>query len=389
MYDARPAAEFDSVITARLAGDKSNFSWTPASDDPVRSGADSEQIRWIAVISESAFTVGDHGVHTAFVEQVRGLEARGMRVRINNPGSCRGAALTIVHTPGPFARLCLSLAGTRGVAVAHVTPDTLVGSLVFERRWRPLSRRYLSRFYRSAPRVIAVSPLVRAELAALGISACAIHDIPNGIDVDRIRKARSRARVSAIRLAQSGRPLVLGVGQVQPRKGIERFMSVARHLTSYNFVWIGGRPFGPLTERGVARSQIPANVRFVGRVSDDELLAHYHAADVFLFPSKQENFGQVVVEAAAAGVPLVLSDLAVFRTNFADGAELARTPRDYVNAVASIIENDELRTSRRRAALELADRFDIRHSIDALLELTRNPAPASPALTVPEPRRAP
>ena len=309
-------------------------------------------------------------------------------MRVNDPRSCRGAALTIAHTPGPFARLCLGLAGSRGLAVAHVTPDTLADSLVLERRWRPFSRWYLGRFYRSAARVIAVSPTVRDELIGLGVRPGAIHEIPNGIDVDRIRQAGSSARISAIRDAQDGKPLVIGVGQVQPRKGIERFVAVARDLPSYNFVWIGGRPFGPLTDGGVAMSHVPANLRFTGRVSDSELHAYYHAADVFLFPSRQENFGQVVVEAAAAGLPLVLSDLPVFNANFSAGAVFARSASQYRQAVVSIIENEDFGLARSAAALEIADRFHIRHSVDALLQLARHPTPVSPPFPSPEPRRA-
>ena len=392
MYDARAAEEFGSVIAEQphgrtVAAPGPNFCRARASDNPVGTRTDSQNPAWIAVISESAFTVGDHGVHTAFVEQVRGLQARGVRVRVNDPRSCRGAALTITHTPGPFARLCLGLAGSRGLAVAHVTPDTLADSLVLERRWRPFSRWYLGRFYRSAARVIAVSPTVRDELIGLGVRPGAIHLIPNGIDVDRIRQAGSSTRVAAMRQAQDGRPLVIGVGQVQPRKGIERFVAVARDMPSCDFVWIGGRPFGPLTAGVVAMSQVPANLRFAGRVSDAELHAYYHAASVFLFPSKQENFGQVVVEAAAAGLPLVLSDLPVFRQNFSEGAVFARTRRQYREAVVSIIEDEELRKSRRTAALELADSFHIRHSVDAFLQLARQPAPVSPPFPSPEPRR--
>lgn len=354
----------------------------------MRTQAASADTAWVTVISESAFTVGDHGVHTAFVEQVRGLEARGIRVRVNDPRSCRGAALTIAHTPGPFARLCLGLAGGGGVAVAHVTPDTLADSIMFERRWRPLSRSYLGRFYRSAKRVIAVSGTVQEELVGLGVSPRAIHEIPNGIDVDRIGQAGSSPRISAIRSAQNGRPLVIGVGQVQPRKGIEQFAAVARELPSYNFVWIGGRPFGPITDGGVAMSRVPANVLFAGRVSEAELHAYYHAADVFLFPSRQENFGQVVVEAAAAGLPLVLSDLPVFRATFSDGAVLARSTSRYRDAVVSIIEGADFSRSCSAAALELADRFDIRHSIDSVLEMARTTELVLPTFLAPEPRRA-
>ncbi len=114
------------------------------------------------------------------------------------------------------------------------------------------------------------------------------------------------------------------------------------------------------------------------------MIAHYQAADVFLFPSHQENFGQVVVEAAAAGPrpvgvellvdgepayrvrkPLVLSELPVFREHFAEGAILA--------------------PSRGDAARTIARRFSAASSAEVLFAL----APRTRTSTPTQRRRAP
>jgi len=324
----------------------------------------------VSVVSESAFTVGDHGVHTAFVEQVRALRELGVDARVNRP-SRRYAV--VAHTPGPFAAACLKNAGERAVAVAHVTPDTLRDSLRFEPRWRRLAREYLARFYALASMVVAVSTSVRDELEGLGVDPGAIWSIPNGIGGERFRAPASAASRRAVQEGgRSGRPLVIGVGQVQPRKGIGAFAATAAALPDYDFAWVGGRPFGALTEAGdqleAALRNPPANLRFVGRVSDDEVVAYYQAADAFLFPSRQENFGQVVIEAAAAGLPLVLSQLEVFSENFGDGAILA-SDRDLASAIRRLVEDREHRSERIAAAGTLAARFTARHSAAALVEL--------------------
>lgn len=340
----------------------------------------------MSVVSESAFTVRDHGVHTAFVEQVRALRELGVDVRVNRPHP--GHAL-VAHTPGPFAAACLKAAGDRAVAVAHVTPDTLRDSLRFEPRWRPLARGYLARFYGLAARVVAVSAGVREELVSLGVNSEHIHSIPNGIGPERFRAPASAASARAAQDGgRFGRPLVIGVGQLQPRKGIEAFIATAAALPRYDFAWVGGRPFRSLTEAGpsleAALAHPPANLRFTGRVSDDEVVAYYQAADVFLFPSRQENFGQVVIEAAAAGLPLVLSKLAVFAENFDDGAILA-SDGELAPAVRRLIEDPEHRRERIAAAAALAGRFTARHSAGALLELLAElprPACVQPATTI-------
>lgn len=323
----------------------------------------------VVVVSESAFTVHDHGVHTAFVEQVAALEQLGVPVRVNQLRACAAADLVVAHTPGPYARACLRLARSRGIAYAHVTPATLAESLRFERVWRPAARAYLRRFYRLPPRLVAVSAVAREELIELGCQPERIVEIPNGIDGERIPRDVSLELAARVRAEAGGRPLVIGVGQVQPRKGIDAFMEVARSLPQYRFVWVGGRPFRSLTEGGIALEGKPDNMRFAGRVTDAELLAYYHAADVFLFPSRQENFGQVVVEAAASGLPLVLSDLAVFRESFGDNAIRGTTAVELVVAVWSLIEDQDFRTERVAAARALADRYTASAGAERLLAL--------------------
>jgi len=67
-------------------------------------------------------------------------------------------------------------------------------------------------------------------------------------------------------------------------------------------------------------------VRHVGTVSPAELERHYRAADLFAFPSNKEGFGLVALEALAAGLPVVATELDVFLTFLADGENALLTP---------------------------------------------------------------
>lgn len=326
------------------------------------------------MVSESAFAPArEHGVHTAFVEQVAALRALGVDVRVNDPRAARRARLTVTHSPGPFAAACLATAGPGAVAVAHVTPDDLVGSLRLEPLWRPLGRRYLRAFYRRAARVVAVSASARAELLALGVEPERIRQIPNGIDTERIGRFADRERIARARAGgRPERPLVLGVGQIQPRKGIDAFVAVARALPGYDFAWVGGRPMGALSAGARALERIiagaPTNFRRVGPLSREDLLAHYHAADAFLLASRHENFSQVVVEAAAAGLPLVLGELPAFREHYADGAVLV-SDAELAGALRAVIDDRARRDEAVAGAGRIARRYSARQSAEALLAL--------------------
>lgn len=306
----------------------------------------------IAVISESDFSVSGHGVHTAFVEQVRALTELGYRVAINDLGECRRAAITLVHTPGPYGFAALRLAGGLAVAMAHVTPPTLCGSIRGEQWWRGGARRWLSHFYRSADIVVAVSAEVRRHLQALAVPGQSIRVVQLGVDGGRVRCVASAEH--------RRRRLVVGVGQLQPRKGVEEFVGIAQALPEVDFVWVGGRPFGPLTAgdrhfRRVVRSA-PGNVAFTGQLRLEDVYRWYGRASALVVPSRAETFGLAIVEAAAASVPLVLSPLAAFRELFAPAAQLC-VPGKMAEELKCLMADSRQHRLLASASRTLADQY--------------------------------
>lgn len=273
------------------------------------------------MVSESAFTVQGHGVHTAFVETVQMLEsARGVKVLTN---SSRTADIVHIHTVGIYSLGKLLFGRGRKVVSAHVTPDSFVGSLVGARTWYPIARLYLRFFYNRADGVLAVSQEVVNELKEIGVTK-PVYLMPNTIDT-KPYKPSAAARKEARRRLGIGESefVVICCGQVQPRKRVDSFLKCARDLPEVRFVWVGGVPFKRVAAdygemRELMRSH-PANVSFTGVIAHADVLAYYHAADLFFLPSIQETFGIVIVEAAAAGLPLLLRDIEQYRLTFKNG----------------------------------------------------------------------
>lgn len=313
----------------------------------------------VSVVSESEFSVKGHGVHTAYVELTNALKKlEGVEVVVNRRGA---ADVTHLHTVGLYSLVRLLSDRSKKVVSAHIVPASLVGSLVGANLWLPLARVYLRWFYNRADMVFAVSDETKRELESLGVKK-PIEVVYNLIDTSNYTstaddKVQAREKLN---LAANGW-VVVGAGQVQPRKRVDDFVAVARELPDMHFIWVGGMPFGKLAADHSDMQRLidtaPANVTFTGVIDHADVKAYYQAADVFWLPSEQETFGLVVVEAAATGLPVVLRDIPDYTETFAQDALLVK-PEKVVDTLNALRNDTAFYIASRTSAEKIAKRYD-------------------------------
>lgn len=315
----------------------------------------------ISVVSESEFTVQGHGVHTAYKELTSALEARDdCSVVVNRGGA---ADITHVHTVGLYALRRVLFDRSKKVVSAHIVPASLVGSLVGARLWLPLARLYLRWFYNRADLLFAVSDETRRELLQLGVKK-PIEIVYNLIDTSRYETSRAdRLRAKRLLKMSPDSWMVVGAGQVQPRKRVDEFVAAARALPDIQFVWVGGMPFGKLAaEHGAMKALIeraPDNFQCTGVIDHASVKTYYQAADVFWLPSEQETFGLVVVEAAAAGLPVVLRDIPDYNETFRGAAVMVHDAAGAVEAIERLrTDPEEYQKMVELGRKNIAQRFD-------------------------------
>ncbi len=155
----------------------------------------------------------------------------------------------------------------------------------------PLSWSYalLRRFHGSARRVMVSTDTIEQALTAYGFRN--IVRWGRGVDTD-LFKAGPDAKQLFDALP---RPVLLYVGRVAPEKNIEAFLDLKVPGTK---VVVGDGP----ARKGLERRYPSA--RFLGPKSDADLVRHYAAADAFVFPSRTDTFGLVLLEALACGLPV-------------------------------------------------------------------------------------
>jgi phosphatidylinositol alpha-mannosyltransferase len=133
----------------------------------------------------------------------------------------------------------------------------------------------------------------------------------NGIEVERYACAEPSSRTG---------PTVLFLGRHEPRKGLAVLLEAMALLPSDLRLWIAGD--GPQTHELKVRTAGDPRITWLGRVDEREKARRLRGADVFCAPSLGgESFGVVLLEAMAAGVPVVASDLTGYRAVARSGVD--------------------------------------------------------------------
>jgi glycosyltransferase involved in cell wall biosynthesis len=205
-----------------------------------------------------------------------------------------------------------------------------------------LGRRQLEELAKRADLGIGSSQHNADELAALGFRRTAMAPVV----FDAFASSQSPARPTA------SRPRVLFVGRITPNKGqhdlIESFAVVRTRVPDAELRLVGSvtTPSYPNSlERLVKSLDLTDSVTFVGDVSDDQLRGEYASADLFCSMSDHEGFGMPLVEAAAAGIPVIAYAVAAVPGTVGSGGILldSKDPALVATAIERVLTDDALR----------------------------------------------
>ena len=155
---------------------------------------------------------------------------------------------------------------------------------------------------RNSVRVIAVSEALRDALLALGVEPAKVITLRNGVDRQRFRPLDRNELRS--RLGYAGTTL-LSVGNLLELKGHHLVIEALANLPDVSLVIAGEGPLRNSLETLARQQGVVDRVRFVGTVAQDELVAHYNAADALVLASSREGMPNVVLESLACGTPVI------------------------------------------------------------------------------------
>ena len=159
----------------------------------------------------------------------------------------------------------------------------------------------LGLFYRQCDRILTPSPASDESVRRLGFPDERVDRWGRGVDTSRFDPALGRPD------EYPGTIKVLYAGRLTKEKGIDlladSFLEARRHNSALHLLLAGGGP-----EEAALRDRLGEHATFLGWLGGEELPRAYASADIFLFCSSTDTFGQVLVEAGASGLPVVAVD---------------------------------------------------------------------------------
>lgn len=261
--------------------------------------------------------------------------------------------IIIFHYPNPFvAYYLLKYISSKTKLVIYWHLDIVkqkILKLFFLRQNRKLLKR--------ADKIIATSPLYIEGSPFLSKYKEKCIVIPNCINENRmIITDEIRKNATKIKSENHGKIICFAIGRHITYKGFKYLIEASKFLDARFKIFIGGK--GDLTEKLKQQAANDKKIIFLGRVSDEDLIAYYLAMDIFCFPSitKNEAFGIALAEAMYHGKPAVTFTIPGSGVNYVclnneNGIEVEnRNVHAYAEAMRKLADDVHIRTKMGLAA---------------------------------------
>jgi len=191
---------------------------------------------------------------------------------------------------------------------------------------------YLRKFHNRTLMTFVPTEAMRGELAQLGFRN--LHVLSRGVDTALFAPQRRSEELRRSWGAGPETPVVLHVGRLAVEKNlgvlVEAALRIGRENPEAKVVLVGDGP-----EASSLRSRLP-RAHFAGLLRGEALAMHYASADLFLFPSCTETFGNVTLEAMASGLPLVAYDYAAAAQHVRHGTHGLLAPVGHAEAFVEL-----------------------------------------------------
>jgi glycosyltransferase involved in cell wall biosynthesis len=223
----------------------------------------------------------------------------------------RADRIDVLHltTPGPIGLAALYVAWRTGLSMVgsfHTDLAAYAERLSGVPQLGVMMREFLRWPYGRCARVLVPSEATRQLLVGSRIDASRIDLWTRGVDANLFSPAKRSSAIRERWKVNDRRPAIAYVGRISKEKGLDRLPEIQSilhcHAIDHRLILVGDGPY-----RSELQERLPDAV-FTGTLSPPAVAVALASADLFLFPSDTETAGNVVLEAQACGLPVIVSD---------------------------------------------------------------------------------
>lgn len=268
----------------------------------------------------------------------------------------------IISTPGPLglaARAAARLFGIPMKGLYHTDFPQYIQHFTEDYVLEDVTRKYMAWFYGDMETVYVSSQAYREQLSEWGIPESRLAYLPHGVDTQCFNPSFKQPDFWP-KLGVNGGFKFLYVGRVSKEKNLERLLAAFKQVREAEpdaeLIVVGDGPH----RSELAKAHADSSIIFTGFLDGEPLSRAYAGADVFVFPSMTDTFGNVVLEAQASGLPAIVADKGGPAEIVAHGqtglvVDASRV-EPLAEAMLDLLRDQERRTDMAQKALEAAEK---------------------------------
>jgi len=297
----------------------------------------------------------------------------------------QGINRIISATPGPVGLAALAIARILKLPVYgtyHTSLPQYAGFLTGDSLMEDLTWRYMIWYYDQMDCIYVPSQSTASELMKKGIDRQKIRIFPRGIDIERFHPGKRNGHLRD-RYGIDEKIKLLYVGRVSREKNLDLLCEAFKQLTqtkrNVHLIVVGDGPY--LEEMRRQLREKPCT--FTGYMEGDDLSAIYASSDVFVFPSATDTFGNVVLEAQASGLPVIVSNQGGPKENMIPGKTGLEIPADNADSLAEamnkLIDHPDLRKKMGQNGRQYMEKRSFEHAYLQTWDLYTDTEPVAKA----------
>jgi glycosyltransferase involved in cell wall biosynthesis len=256
----------------------------------------------------------------------------------------------IISTPGPIGLsglLAAKMLNLQTSGIYHTDFPQYIRILTEDRFLESLAWNYMHWFYGQMDTVFVNSEQYRKSWVDRGFDPKKLQILPRGLDTELFTPMHRDSEFWAQHGSKNGAVRLLYVGRISKEKDLDLLAAAFRQLREeglpVNLLMVGHGPYSQ------ALAETLPEAIFTGYLEGEELATAYASADIFVFPSTTDTFGNVVIEAQACGLPVIVSDLGGPKELVSHGLDGLVTKshdvEDFASAIRTLVNDPKLRAA--------------------------------------------